>query len=408
MKSAAWGRSAAVTALATAALLSPLGCTSTDWPRQGWTTATVAVADLDHDLVVDVVSATSVWDANGFLPGYLTVRLQSSTAPGTFADPLRTATCLDPVAVALGDLDGDGWLDAAVACGASQRSGSLAGTFSVALHLQSATSPGHFGAPTSYATGSSRPSAIRLADLDGDGRLDLVVGSDTGAGLLLFIQQHAPAAPGSFAAPVLLATGAAPVAVAVGDLTGTGRLDLVATTGDGRAAVLLHDAGPGTFLPAVLVPAGLYPVALELADLDGDGHLDLLIADASGSLLVMTQVGGGGAFDPAVAHDVFDWDTTALTVADLDGDGRLDVAVASAGPPGLPGSVAVFFQAPAPALPGTLLAPQVYTGYQGPLSIVASDVDGDGLPDLLIADGLASIRYQGPPGRFRPPIWLRQ
>ena len=87
-------------------------------------------------------------------------------------------------------------------------------------------------------------------------------------------------------------------------------------------------------------------------------------------------------------------------MADLDGDGRLDVAVASAGPPGLPGSVAVFFQAPAPAAPGTLLPPTLYTGYQGPLSMVAADVDGDTRPDLVIADGLASIRYQGPGGRF--------
>jgi hypothetical protein len=92
-------------------------------------------------------------------------------------------------------------------------------------------------------------------------------------------------------------------------------------------------------------------------------------------------------------------------VADLDDDGRLDVAAASAGPPGLPGSVAVFAQA---ASPGTFLAPRLYTGYWGPLSLVAADVDGDGLPDLTIADGLASIRYQDSSGLFLPPIWLRQ
>ena len=155
-------------------------------------------------------------------------------------------------------------------------------------------------------------------------------------------------------------------------------------------------------------PAGLYPVAVEIADLDGDGHPDLLMADGSGALLVMTQRAGGGAFDPVVAHDVFDRATRALAVADLDGDGRLDVTVASAGPPGLPGSVAVFMQAPVPAPPGTLLPPTLYTGYQGPLSMVAADVDGDTRPDLVIADGLASIRYQGPGGRFFPPIWLRQ
>jgi FG-GAP-like repeat len=396
-------RSSVVAALAAAALLPLTGCTSSEPPYQEWVTEAVAVADFDGNLSADVLSATSVFDQSDFLPGYLTTRLQSRASPGSFDGPARTTTCLDPEALAVGDIDGDGRLDVAVACGASSGT-----SFEVAVHLQSTSQPGSFGAPTLLSTGASRPSAIRLADLDGDGRLDLVVGARTGTGLLIFLQQPSPAAPGSFAAPVTLATGAAPVAVAAGDLTGAGRIDLVATTADGRVVVLLHDTAPGSFLPGVSEPAGLYPVAIEIADLDGDGHPDLLMADANGSLLVMTQQAGGGAFDPVVAHDVFDQATLALAVTDLDGDGRLDVAVASAGPPGLPGSVAVFMQAPDPAPPGTLLPPTLYTGYQGPLSIVAADVDGDTRPDLVIADGLASIRYQEPGSRFLPPIWLRQ
>jgi hypothetical protein len=388
--------------LALAALPPLSGCISSDpTPPQGpwWNTEAVAAADLDSDLVADVLSATSLHDGTAFLPGYLSVRLQSSTLRGTFADPVRTTTCLDPEALALGDVDGDGRLDVAVACGAT-----AGASFQVALHLQAASPPGAFLPALLLDTGTARPTAVRLADLDGDGRLDLVVGANTGTSLLLFFQQPA----GTFAPPVLLPVGAAPVAVAVGDLTGASRPDLVTTTADGRVVVLLHDAAPGSFLPAVSYPAGLYPVAVEIADLDGDGHPDLLMADFSGALLVMTQTAGGGDFDPVVAHDVFDSATRSLTVADLDGDGRLDVAVASAGPPGLPGSVAVFRQAPDPAPPGTLLSPVLYTGYQGPLSIVAASINADLLPDLVIADGLASVRYQGPVGHFQPPIWLRQ
>ena len=394
-----------LTALLAAAPLALAGCvTGSEPPPPGWYTEAVAVADLDGDGRLDVLCATAVF-TESWLPGYLTTRLQSRVDPGTFQGPLRTATCLDPEALAVGDLDGDGRPDLAVACGATATT-----SYEVDLHLQSAVKPGLFGPPAALSTGTARPTAVRLADLDGDGRLDVLVGTATGTSLLLFFQAPGPAAAGTFdpVTPVAIDVGAAPVAVAAGDLTGAGRLDLVVTTSDGRAVVLLHGAAPGTFLPGVSYPAGLYPVAVEIADLDGDGHPDLLMADASGSLLVMTQRAGGGAFDAVVAHDVHDSATRALTVADLDGDGRLDVAVASAGPPGLPGSVAVFFQAPAPAAPGALLPPRLYTGYSGPLSIVAAEIDGDGLTDLVIADGLASIRYQDPAGHFQPPIWLRQ
>jgi hypothetical protein len=410
MPNAASPPSVLVTALAAAALLPLAGCINKEAPPPvalAGITEAVAVADLDQDLVPDVVSVTSVYDESGFCPGYcagyLSVRLQSSAYRGVFADPIRTFTCLDPKAIALGDVDGDGRLDVAVACGATAGS-----SFEVALHLQIAGLPGSFSPPSLLSTGTAQPSAIRLADLDGDGRLDLVVGARTGTALLLFFQQPSPAAPGSFAPPVVIEVGAAPVAVAAGDLTGAGRLDLVAATADGRAVVLLHDTAPGSFLPGVSYPAGLRPVAVEIADLDGDGHPDLLMADSGGALLVMTQRAGGGAFDPVLALSTFDWDSRALAVADLDGDGRLDVAVASAGPSGLPGSVAVFFQAAAPASPGTLLSPQRYTGFWGPLSIAAADLSGDALLDLVIADGLASIRYQGPLGHFQPPIWLLQ
>jgi hypothetical protein len=293
----------------------------------------------------------------------------------------------------------------AVACGASATS-----SFEVDVHLQSTSRPGSFGAPLVLSTGTARPTSVRLADLDGDGRLDLLVGVASGNSVLLFFQVPSPAAPGSFGAaiPLPLVGGGSPVAVAAADLTGAGRLDLVATTSAGTAVVFLHDTAAGTFRAGVAFPAGLYPVAVEVADLDGDGHPDLVMADASGSLLVMTQRSGGGLFDPVVAYDVHDRYTQSLTVADLDGDGRLDVAVASAGPPGLPGSVAVFLQAPDPAPPGRLLPPQLYAGYTGPLSICAADVDLDGRPDLVIADGLASIRFQDPVGLFWPPVWLRR
>jgi hypothetical protein len=288
-------------ALLAATFLPLAGCTSVSDPLPEWDTRVVAVADLDGDGRPDVLSATTVFTTT-YQPGYLTVRRRSPNPSFAFDAPVRTTTCLDPGALAVGDIDGDGAPDVAVAC----RGTATAGSYQVAYHLKAGGPAGGFAPPTLLPTGASRPSAVRLADLD------------------------------------------------------------------------------------------------------GDGHPDLLMADGAGSLLVMTQRAGGAAFDPVVVHTTFDEPSVALSVADLDGDGRLDVAVASAGPPGYPGSVAVFTQDPSPAAPGTLLTPVLYQGYVGPLSLVAADLSGDGRPDLAIADGLASIRVQGLDGLFLQPLWLRQ
>ncbi len=362
----------------------------------GYLAQAVAVADLDGDGRPDILSAMAAAPP----PGILSARIQAPGAAGTFANPVRSPTGGDPVAVAVGDLDGDGLPDVAVADAAAAADGS----HSVDVQFRVAGTPGAFSAPVALPLGTLTPRDLALADLDADGRLDIAVAAAGSNDVQVLFQQ----APGSFAAPVGFPVGGGPTAVAGAALLGTGGTDLVVVTANGKLSVLLHGPAPGTFLPAVSYAAGTSPAAVQVADMNGDGFRDVLVANLDGTLLVFLQAPvGDGTLLPPVVHDTLDYGSCSIAIGDIDGDGRPDVVVANAGPPGYPGSVSVFMQDH--AVPGQLGLPVRYPGYWGPLSVALGDLDGDGLLDMVVADGTPYIRFQSTvaPGLFLPPAWLK-
>ena len=361
-------------------------------------TQSVAVVPLSGAGRLDVLSANA---ASPQSQSFLVSRIQASTTPVTFQAPVRSATGLAPVAMAAGDLNGDGLVDVAVADHAA-----VNGNHFVNVQFQVAGSPGSFSAPVELALGVLQPSGLALADLDGDGKLDIAVAASGASAVQVFFQG---AVAGSFGPATAFTVGGEPAAVASADLIGSGRRDLVVATANGKVSVLLHGAIPGTFLPGVDYPAGTNPAGVQVGDLNGDGHPDILVADFLGALLVLLQSpAGDGTFQAAVSYGTRDYGSCSLAVGDLDGDGRPDVVVANAGPPGDPGSVAVFLQNP--VTPGALKPAVLYQGYWGPLWVAIGDLNGDGRPDLVVADGSPYIRFQSPttPGAFLPPTWLKQ
>lgn len=222
----------------------------------------VAIGDMNSDGLPDLVSA----DFN--------VSLFLQTAPGTFASPVSLYSG-GANWVAVGDLNGDGIPDVALTDAVGVK---------VLMHTGAAAGV-TFAAPVSVFTQSPNPgisgaNLIAVADVNGDGFNDLVitdpgpVGSPPNVNILLQDSAH----PGQFLAPVAyaLSPDSIPESIAVADLNADGRLDLV-IGGSTVVAVLLQSASsPGTFAAAVNYPAN-NATQVAIADANGDGLVDIIV-----------------------------------------------------------------------------------------------------------------------------------
>ncbi|HTD13219.1 MAG TPA: hypothetical protein VK676_14230, partial [Steroidobacteraceae bacterium] len=133
------------------------------------------------------------------------------------------------------------------------------------------------------------PNSVAVADVNGDGTLDLLVATTFDQGLInnqgfANVVLGQTASPGTFLSGVQYpTTGADPSSIAVADLATSGRLDLViANFGSGSVTVFMHGATPGTFQPGVDIATGGAPNQVAIGSLNG-GNPDIVVADASAS-----------------------------------------------------------------------------------------------------------------------------
>lgn len=363
----------------------------------------VATADLNGDGKVDIVD--TLYDANQMSSGWVSARIQNPSVPGTYDLPLTSDAGPNPGFLVAAPLTPGGYpgvVTANVLLGPANPS-----TAHVTVLYPDAAHDGGFLAPVTLATPNRMPRGVAVGDLNGDTWPDVVVAGDGPATLLLFTQ----AAPGqTFNPAVELPVNGSPTAVVVADLDGDGLLDIAAATSANVVSVLIQDKNnPGTFLPHVDYAVGSNPTALAVADLDGDHRPDLVVANSGtsatpttqGLSILMNQAAAPGTFGAASTLDLGDAFAASVAVGDLNGDGRPDIAVACSGLPGDPGSVAVLLQDST----GAFQAPVRYAGQWGPSSVAIADIDGDGLPDLVLGDGWLYVRFQvpGQAGTFGPP-----
>jgi hypothetical protein len=274
--------------------------------------------------------------------------------------------------VALADLNGDGKLDLAITNYSSQKT--------VSLLLSNGN--GTFQPETLYRVGANT-TGIVATDLDGDGDLDLAVGWYDN----IFLKSHMALlvndGTGRFTVSqsTLLVHGPASPVVAAADFNSDGRQDIaVAGSGRNRQIVLLN-GGNLTFTQTAY-RAGFNATNLRAADVDADGDPDLMSAtlgSTSTGTLSYLKNRGNGTFAPSDSIDE-GAQPSDVDVADFNGDGRPDLAVANSGAT----TGAIQPQRP----DGSFANPPIYFGVPGQFGLdsASADFNKDGDVDMALSE----------------------
>ncbi len=267
------------------------------------------------------------------------------------------------------------------------------------LKVYLSSGAGMFAAPGLISDGHD-PLYLASADLNGDHLPDVVsVSADDGT-LSVFL--NSTQTPGTFAMPIVLnSPGASQVAIA--DMHGDGLPDLLSA--DYNVSLFLQTSAGVFASPVSLYSGGANWVAV--GDLNGDGIPDIALTDAIGVKLLM-HTGAAGTTTYAAPVSIFAQTANAgvtganlIAIADVNGDGFNDLVITDPGPRGgATPTVSVLLQDA--THPGTFLAPVSYptAPYSFATSIVVTDVNGDGFPDIVIGGTTAtSVLLQNPATR---------
>lgn len=343
----------------------------------------VAVADLNGDGILDLVTTSSIGNA---------VFVQIGAAGGSFGPHTSVTAGTNPRAVVIADVDSDGNADLVVANNSSANISVLLGNGN-----------GTFALATHFAAGTG-PISVAVGDLNRDGNPDVVVANAGGNVSVLL---------GTGGSPLLgtatnFAAGLVPFHVSIGDVNRDGLPDLaVANQVSDSVSILLGTGTAAMFAPAVDFVVGDAPVSTALGDFNSDGKPDLAVANFFGDSISVLLGTGTAALFGAASNTAIGDGLASVALADFNGDGRTDLAASSQGTNQvivLPGTGA-----------GTFGAAASFSVASAPRTLTAGDFDRDGRPDVAVINSvvpnnnvsvLLNTTAFTAAGSFGPPIHL--
>ncbi len=278
-----------------------------------------------------------------------------------FGAATNFAAGTNPFSVAIGDFNGDGRSDLAVANTGSNNVSILLGT-----------GTGTFGAATNFAAGTG-PFSVAIGDFNGDGRSDLAVANEGSNNVSILLGTGT----GTFSAATNFAAGTNPRSVAIGDFNGDGRSDLAVTNVSSNNVSILLGTGTGTFGAATNFAAGTFPHSVAIGDFNSDGRSDLAVAN-TGSNNVSILLGTGSETFGAATNFAAGTFPHSVAIGDFNDDGWSDLAVANEGS----NSVSILLGTGS----GTFGAATNFAAGSNPHSVAIGDFNGDGRSDLAVAN----------------------